>query len=117
MQVAPRMRRRWRRALTRQDVTPRIWGRRGHAAGSAIGIAPSPSGHPPRSPPGESVPCEPCEANRCLGAEAGVVRQTWTHLHGQAQEILHLTRPQLGEGYSFRQPAGVRPRLGVGRGS
>ncbi|MEW4570315.1 DinB family protein [Tautonia sp. JC769] len=41
----------------------------------------------------------------------GVVLQTLTHLHGHAQEILHLTRLQLGEGYAFRQPSGVPPEL------
>ncbi|QDV36884.1 DUF1572 family protein [Tautonia plasticadhaerens] len=41
----------------------------------------------------------------------GVVLQTLTHLYGHAQEILHLTRLQLGEGYVFRQPAGVPPEL------
>jgi len=45
----------------------------------------------------------------------GVVLQTLTHLNGHAQEVLHLTRTQLGEGYVFRQPAGVPPRLGTGR--
>jgi hypothetical protein len=39
----------------------------------------------------------------------GVVLQTLTHLSGHAQEILHLTRTQLGERYAFRQPAGVPP--------
>ena len=42
----------------------------------------------------------------------GVVLQTLTHLVGHAQEILHLTRTQLGESYAFRQPADVPPRLG-----
>jgi hypothetical protein len=45
----------------------------------------------------------------------GVVLQTLTHLSGHAQEILHLTRAQLGETYAFRQPAGVPPRLGGGQ--
>ncbi len=45
----------------------------------------------------------------------GVVLQTLTHLSGHAQEILHLTRMQLGDGYVFRQPAGVPPRLGGSR--
>ncbi len=45
----------------------------------------------------------------------GVVSQTLAHLGGHAQEILHLTRTQLGDGYAFRQPAGVPPRLGSGR--
>ncbi len=45
----------------------------------------------------------------------GLVLQTSTHLAGHAQEILHLTRTQLGEGYAFRQPAGVPPRLRGGR--
>ena len=45
----------------------------------------------------------------------GVVLQTLTHLHGHAQEILHLTRTQLGDSYKFRQPAGVPPRLRGGR--
>jgi hypothetical protein len=45
----------------------------------------------------------------------GVVLQTLTHLSGHAQEILHLTRTQLGDTYSFRQPAGVPPRLGENR--
>jgi hypothetical protein len=44
-----------------------------------------------------------------------VVLQTLTHLSGHAQEILHLTRTQLGERYTFRQPAGVPLRLGGGR--
>jgi hypothetical protein len=42
----------------------------------------------------------------------GVVLQTLTHLSGHAQEILHLTRMQLGDSYKFRQPADVPPRLG-----
>jgi hypothetical protein len=45
----------------------------------------------------------------------GVVLQTLTHLSGHAQEILHLTRTQLGESYVFRHPAGVPPRLGRSR--
>jgi Protein of unknown function (DUF1572) len=45
----------------------------------------------------------------------GVVLQTLTHLSGHAQEILHLTRTQLGDSYNFRQPAGVPPRLGGSR--
>jgi hypothetical protein len=45
----------------------------------------------------------------------GVVLQTLTHLSGHAQEILHLTRTQLGDAYSFRQPAGVPPRIGGSR--
>ncbi|QEH35573.1 DinB superfamily protein [Aquisphaera giovannonii] len=40
----------------------------------------------------------------------GVIFQTLTHLNGHAQEILHLTRAQLGDAYTFRQPAGVPPR-------
>ena len=45
----------------------------------------------------------------------GVVIQALTHLSGHAQEILHLTRMQLGNSYKFRQPAGVPPRLGGSR--
>ena len=45
----------------------------------------------------------------------GVVLQTLTHISGHAQEILHLTRTQQGDGYVFRQPAGVPPRLGGSR--
>jgi hypothetical protein len=45
----------------------------------------------------------------------GVVLQTLTHLSGHSQEILHLTRTQLGDRYDFRQPAVVPPRLGGGR--
>jgi hypothetical protein len=45
----------------------------------------------------------------------GVVLQTLAHLNGHAQEILHLTRTQLGERYVFRQPAGVTPRHGGDR--
>jgi hypothetical protein len=41
----------------------------------------------------------------------GVVLQTLTHLNGHAQEILHMTRVQLGEGYVFRQPAGIPPQV------
>jgi hypothetical protein len=44
-----------------------------------------------------------------------VVIQTLTHLSGHAQEILHLTRIQLGDSYNFRQPSGVPPRLGGGQ--
>ncbi|QDV36526.1 DUF1572 family protein [Tautonia plasticadhaerens] len=44
----------------------------------------------------------------------GVVIQSLTHLHGHAQEILHMTRMQLGEGYDFRQPSGVPPEPGGG---
>jgi hypothetical protein len=43
----------------------------------------------------------------------GVVLQTLNHLNGHAQEILHLTRWQLGEKYVFRQPAGVPPQPGT----
>ena len=39
----------------------------------------------------------------------GVVLQAVTHLNGHAQEILHMTRMQLGQGYAFMQPAGVPP--------
>lgn len=45
----------------------------------------------------------------------GVVLQTLTHLNGHAQEILCLTRSQLGERYAFRQPEGVPPALRGGR--
>jgi hypothetical protein len=45
----------------------------------------------------------------------GVVLQTLAHFNGHAQEILHLTRTQLGEAYAFRQPAGVPPRHGGNR--
>ena len=45
----------------------------------------------------------------------GVVLQTLTHLSGHAQEILDLTRSQLGDSYKFRQPADVPPRLGGGQ--
>ena len=45
----------------------------------------------------------------------GVVLQTLTHFHGHAQEILHLTRMQLGDGYVFHEPAGVPLRLGGSR--
>jgi hypothetical protein len=44
----------------------------------------------------------------------GVVLQTLAHLHGHAQEVLHMTRVRLGVGYVFRQPAGVPPRPGTG---
>jgi hypothetical protein len=37
----------------------------------------------------------------------GVVFQTLTHLNGHAQEILQMTRAQLGDAYKFQQPAGV----------
>lgn len=47
----------------------------------------------------------------------GIVLQTLTHLHGHAQEILHLTRTQRGETYVFRQPAGVPPIRERGTGS
>jgi hypothetical protein len=40
----------------------------------------------------------------------GVIFQTLTHLNGHAQEILQMTRAQLGNAYIFRQPAGVLPR-------
>lgn len=43
----------------------------------------------------------------------GVVLQALTHLNGHAQEILCLTRSQLGEGYVFRTPEGV-PRASRG---
>jgi hypothetical protein len=45
----------------------------------------------------------------------GLVLQTLTHLSGHAQEILHLTRTQMGGSYIFRQPADVPPRLGGSR--
>jgi len=45
----------------------------------------------------------------------GIVIQAITHLNGHAQEILHLTRMQLGERYAFRQPGGVPPEMRAGR--
>jgi hypothetical protein len=45
----------------------------------------------------------------------GVVLQVLTHLNGHAQEILHMTRMQLGEHYVFMQPAGVPPEMRRGR--
>ena len=44
-----------------------------------------------------------------------IVFQTMTHLNGHAQEILQMTRTQLGDAYVFRQPAGVPTRPGSGR--
>jgi len=46
----------------------------------------------------------------------GIVIQAITHLNGHAQEILHLTRMQLGDRYTFRQPGGVPPDMRPGRG-
>jgi hypothetical protein len=40
----------------------------------------------------------------------GIVFQTLNHLNGHAQEILQMTRSQLGSSYKFRQPEGVQPR-------
>jgi hypothetical protein len=37
----------------------------------------------------------------------GIVIQALTHLNGHVQEVLHLTRMQLGDRYVFRQPGGV----------
>ncbi len=45
----------------------------------------------------------------------GVVLQALTHLSGHAQEILHLTRMELGDRYAFRQPGGVPPEMRPGR--
>ena len=45
----------------------------------------------------------------------GIVLQALTHLNGHAQEILHLTRMQLGDQYAFRQPGGVPPEMRPGR--
>jgi Protein of unknown function (DUF1572) len=45
----------------------------------------------------------------------GIVVQALTHLNGHAQEILHLTRMQLGDRYAFRQPGGVPPEMRTGR--
>lgn len=42
---------------------------------------------------------------------AAILLQTLTHLVGHAQEIIHLTRQQLGDGYAFRSPAGVPPSM------
>ncbi|QDV36410.1 DinB family protein [Tautonia plasticadhaerens] len=39
-----------------------------------------------------------------------IVLQTLTHLGGHTQEIVQLTRQQLGERYAYMQPAGVPPR-------
>lgn len=39
-----------------------------------------------------------------------VVFRTLTHLAGHTQEIIQMTRAQLGETYVFQQPAGVPPR-------
>jgi hypothetical protein len=44
-----------------------------------------------------------------------ITLQTLTHLSGHTQEIVQLTRQQLGERYAFMQPAGVPPRPGGGR--
>ncbi|MDR3621753.1 MAG: DUF1572 family protein [Paludisphaera borealis] len=46
----------------------------------------------------------------------GIVIQALTHLNGHAQEILHLTRMQLGDRYAFRQPGGVPPEMRTNRG-
>jgi hypothetical protein len=45
----------------------------------------------------------------------GIVIQALTHLNGHAQEILHLTRMQLGDRYAFRQPGGVPPEMRTDR--
>src|SRR5262249_164587 len=62
---------------------------------------------------------ETCRYELLAGTTAksvlGVVVQTLPQLAGQAQEILHLTRTQLGNSYKFRQPAGVPPRIGGSR--
>lgn len=41
----------------------------------------------------------------------GVALQALVHLNGHAQEILQMTRTQLGDGYAFRHPSGVPPSL------
>lgn len=41
----------------------------------------------------------------------GIVFQAISHLNGHAQEILHLTRVQLGDRYVFRHPDGVPPEM------
>jgi hypothetical protein len=46
------------------------------------------------------------------GTVHSLLFRTLTHLSGHTQEILHLTRQQLGERYTFRDPAGVPPRAG-----
>lgn len=45
----------------------------------------------------------------------GIVLQALTHLNGHVQEILHLTRMQLGDRYAFRQPGGVPAEMRPGR--
>jgi hypothetical protein len=46
----------------------------------------------------------------------GVVLHALTHLNGHAQEILQMTRSQLGDAYVFMNPSGVPPRAGSDRG-
>jgi hypothetical protein len=45
------------------------------------------------------------------GTVQALVLNVLTHLAGHAQEILHLTRLQLGERFAFRNPAGVPPSM------
>lgn len=40
-----------------------------------------------------------------------IIYMTLVHLGGHTQEILHLTRLQLGHGYAFRHPEGVPPSM------
>ncbi|MDG3003533.1 DUF1572 family protein [Paludisphaera mucosa] len=40
-----------------------------------------------------------------------ILFQTLTHLNGHAQEILHITRMQLGDRYAFQNPDGVPPEM------
>jgi uncharacterized protein DUF1572 len=90
----------------KRDLQRKFEGAAGHADEILAGLAPVRLG-------------ETCRYELLAGTTEksvlGVVLQTLTHLHGHAQEILHLTRMQLGNGYVFRQPAGIPPGLGRSR--
>jgi hypothetical protein len=50
------------------------------------------------------------------GTVEGIILRTLMHLAGHTQEIVFITRLQLGERYTFRNPAGVPPSMRRGSG-
>ena len=91
-----------RRSIPKSDLLRRFEEAARHADEILAGLTPERLGEPRRY---ELL------AGTTERSVLGVVLQTLTHLSGHAQEILHLTRTQLGETYAFRQPAGVPPEL------
>ena len=48
------------------------------------------------------------------GTVQGLIVRALTHFAGHTQEILFMTRVQLGERYAFKNPAGVPPSMRSG---